>query len=289
MTDRLLRSLPIVGRLFDKRPRVAVLRLSGVITAAAGGFRRALDIGSLAPLIRRAFAVPRLSAVALVINSPGGSPAQSSLIAGRIRALSEEKEVPIFAFVEDVAASGGYWLACAADEIYADANSIVGSIGVISAGFGFQNLIARYGIERRVHTTGRRKSMLDPFRPEQPEDVLRLQALQADIHKSFVDHVRARRGVRLKADDETLFSGEFWTAGPALELGLVDGLGDARTVLRRKFGEDVQIVDVEPRRGWLRSRFGMAAAPLPSLWADDLAAGFLAAVEERAVWSRFGL
>ena len=290
MNERLLRSIPVIGRLFDKRPRVTVLRLSGVITAATGGFSRALDIGSLAPLIERAFSVPKLNAVALVINSPGGSPAQSSLIAGRIRSFADEKKLPVYAFVEDVAASGGYWLACAGDEIYGDANSIVGSIGVISASFGFQDFIERHGVERRIHTTGRRKSMLDPFRPEQPDDLLRLQALQANIHKSFIEHVRARRGARLKGSEDTLFSGEFWTAGPALDLGLIDGLGDARSVLRRKFGDEVRLIGIQPRRGWLRARFGMAGAPaLASFSADDIVTRAMAAVEERALWSRFGL
>jgi signal peptide peptidase SppA len=229
-----------------------------------------------------------LSAVALAINSPGGSPVQSALLGERIRALAEEKEVPVIAFAEDVAASGGYWLACAADEIYAHESSIIGSIGVISTGFGFPELLNRIGVERRVHTAGERKSMLDPFRAEQPDDVERLKAIQTDIHGGFKDYVRARRGARLKGEEAELFSGEFWTGRRALELGLVDGLGDLRQVMRARFGERVRLRVIDgPRR--LRLPFGVAAGGLA---APDLAASAQAlveAAEERALWSRYGL
>lgn len=272
-------------------PTVSVLRLSGVI-GAGGALRPGITLAALAPAIQRAFSVPGQQAVALQVNSPGGSPVQSALVAGRIRQLADEKKVPVFAFAEDVAASGGYWLACAADEIYADPSSIIGSIGVVSAGFGFQDLIARYGIERRVHTSGTRKAMLDPFQPERDEDIVRLKAIQAEIHDAFKAMVRGRRGDRLKGTDEDLFSGEFWTGAKALDLGLVDGLGDLRSVMRDRFGEKVNLRLVHGERRWWRGRIRTEAA-LPALTpsglADDLASAMINAVEDRAMWSRFGL
>ena len=263
-------------------PVVAVVRLAGVI-GSLGPWRGGLSLAGLAATLERAFALGGIKAVALAINSPGGSPVQSSLIAARIRALAREKKLPVFAFAEDVAASGGYWLATAGDEIYADESSIVGSIGVISAGFGFPDLLQRMGVERRVHTAGPRKAMLDPFRPESPEDVARLEALQHDIHASFKAHVRERRGARLKAEDETLFSGEFWTGRRALELGLIDGIGDLRSVMRARFGDKVILRAVGGQRSWLMRRMGLSA--LPEDWAHDL----IGAVEERALWARYGL
>ena len=271
--------LPFFGR---GAPTVAVIRLSGVI-GSFGPWPGGLSLAGLARTLERAFAMRGLSAVALAINSPGGSPVQASLIAKRIRALAAEKKLPVLAFAEDVAASGGYWLACAADEIHADESSIVGSIGVISASFGFQELLQRVGVERRVHTAGARKSMLDPFRPENPEDVARLEAIQRDIHGHFKALVRARRGARLKGDDETLFSGEFWTAPRALELGLIDGIGDLRGVMRARYGDKVRLQVVGERSSWLRRRFGLST--MPEQWAHDL----IAAAEERALWARFGL
>ena len=265
-------------RLLPRRPRIGVIRLSGPIGLGGTGLSMASIVGPLA----RAFHLKNLQAVALAINSPGGSAAQSSLIAKRIRALAAKKKVPVLAFVEDVAASGGYWLATAADEIYADDSSIVGSIGVISASFGFVDLLQRIGVERRVHTAGPRKSMLDPFRPEQPEDLARLERIQHEIHENFMAQVRERRGARLKGEEAELFSGEFWTARQALARGLIDGIGDARQILRQRFGEKVKLVPVAPRRGWIARRLGFA---MPQGWAEEL----LSAVEERALWSRFGL
>ncbi|MDH3914272.1 MAG: S49 family peptidase [Rhodospirillales bacterium] len=280
----LLAQLPL-GRFKEPPPVVAVIRLSGVI-GALGPLRTGLTLSGLAGQIERAFKQPRLKAVALAINSPGGSPVQAALIGRRIRALAEEKEVPVIAFTEDVAASGGYWLACAADEIYADENSIVGSIGVISAGFGFPDLLQRFGVERRVHTAGDRKSMLDPFKEEDPKDVARLKALQKEIHESFKAQVRARRGERLEGSDKALFSGEFWTGRKAVELGLVDGLGDLRGVLRERYGEKLRLKRVDGARPWWRRRLPVGSAlPAPQDWA----AGLLAAAEERALWSRYGL
>jgi signal peptide peptidase SppA len=264
-----------------RRPQVAVIRLAGVI-GPLGPWQGGMSLAALARTLERGFAARGLKAVALAINSPGGSAVQASLIAKRIRALAAEKKLPVIAFAEDVAASGGYWLASAADEIYADESSIIGSIGVISAGFGFPELLQRLGVERRVHTAGPRKSMLDPFRPEREDDVARLEALQREVHENFKAQVRTSRGARLRGDEETLFSGEFWTARRALELGLIDGIGDLRTVLRGRFGENVRLRVVAERAGWLRRRFGFAAAPE---WGTDL----LAAAEARTLWARFGL
>ncbi|HJQ58935.1 MAG TPA: S49 family peptidase, partial [Vineibacter sp.] len=241
-------------------PLVPVVRLSGVI-AAREAFGRSLSLVSVAARLERAFKLRGAKAVALLVNSPGGSPVQSALIGRRIRLLAEEAELPVHVFVEDVAASGGYWLACAGDDIHADAASIVGSIGVLSAGFGFQRLLERWGVERRVHTAGATKAQLDPFRPEDPEDVARLRRLQDDIHADFKAWVRERRGVRLKGDDATLFEGEFWTGRRALELGLIDGIGHLRDVLRARYGEKVQTPLVGERRSFnpLRRLLGMRA------------------------------
>jgi signal peptide peptidase SppA len=267
---------------FRRGPVVPVVRLSGVI--ASGGLlgRAGLSIETTAPLLARAFAQRGAKAVALTINSPGGSPVQSALIAQRIRLLAREKNLPVIAFVEDVAASGGYWLACAADEIVADGASIVGSIGVISAGFGFKDLITKMGIERRVHTSGENKSMLDPFRDENPEDIERLKRLQSEIHDGFKDWVRERRGSKLKGEDSMLFSGEFWTAKRGLEFGLVDGLGELRSVLQARYGAKVHLPVIATRRRLL-SRFGLGSG------IDSIGPAMLAALEERAHWQRFGL
>ena len=283
-TTKWLRRIPVAGEKIADRveggPLVNVLRLDGVIGRASGPRRGGMALSDMAESIEKAFKGPQLSAVALAINSPGGSPVQSALIATRIRALAAENEVPVYAFCEDVAASGGYWLACAADEIYADPASIVGSIGVIFAGFGFPEMLAKIGVERRVHTAGEKKAILDPFKSEDQEDVEILKELQADIHEQFKDHVRERRGDKLQADESVLFSGEFWTGNRALGLGLVDGLGDLRSVMRERYGEKVKLRVVGRRRGWLDKRLGMR-----NDWADEL----IGAVESRALWSRYGL
>lgn len=290
---RLLRFLPI-ARFKKPPPRVALLRLSGVIGSAIP-MRQGLTLQGLEETIERAFQLPDLSAVALAVNSPGGSPVQSALIASRVRQLAKEKDLKVLAFCEDVAASGGYWLALAADEIFVERNSIIGSIGVISSGFGFADLIGKLGVERRMHTAGDKKSMLDPFRPEDPEDVVRLEALQREIHQNFKDWVKERRGERLKGDDGTLFSGEFWTGSKALELGLVDGEGAAHLILRERFGEKVKILPIKGQESWLKRRLGLTVPSLgpatepSSLPGGNWASSLLAAVEERALWSRFGL
>ncbi|HYE49735.1 MAG TPA: S49 family peptidase [Azospirillaceae bacterium] len=268
-------------------PVVSVLRLSGII-GQLGGLRPGLAMQNTAALIERAFAPRGQAAVALVVNSPGGSPVQSSLIGRRIRALAEEKKVPVVAFVEDVAASGGYWLAAAADEIFVDESSIVGSIGVVSAGFGFQELISRFGIERRVHTAGEHKAMLDPFRPEDPDEVARLEGMQRDIHEVFKEWVRTRRAGRLKAPEAELFTGAFWTGRRGVELGLADGIGDVRSVMRARFGDKVVLRPVAVRRPFWQRGFSIGGGIGGGL-AADAAAGLVGAAEERALWARYGL
>ena len=273
-------------------PVVAVVRLTGMI-GDVGGYRQGLSLTRLAAVLDVAFKLRNLSAVAIVVNSPGGSAVQSALITTRIRALSLEHNVPVVAFVEDVAASGGYWLACAADEILAHEASIIGSIGVVASGFGFQALMERLGIERRLHTSGERKAQLDPFQPEQPEEVARLKTLLADMHETFNRMVRDRRGARLQADDEALFSGEFWTGRRALELGLIDGFGELRSVMRARYGERVRLRTVGERRPMLQRMFNRSSMavriPVGPDGARGLADALVAAAEERALWGRFGL
>lgn len=265
----MMRFLPFLGG----GPVVAVIRLQGMI--ASGGRGAALNDAGLAPLIEKAFRKGKPKAVALVINSPGGSPVQSSLIAARIRRLSEEKKIPVHAFVEDVAASGGYWLACAADDIWIDHNSIVGSIGVISATFGLNEFINRHGIERRVYTAGKSKSMLDPFQPEKAEDVERLRELQGVIHEGFIDYVKSRRGPRLPEED--LFDGTIWVGPRAIDKGLADGIGHLVPEMKKRYGDKVRFV-VHQQRKPLLGRLG-----------SRLAGDALAEIEERAGFARFGL
>jgi signal peptide peptidase SppA len=280
----LLKWLPI-ERLRNPPPVVAVVRLDGVIGPRQ--WRTAMSLASHAAALERAFAISRLSGVALAINSPGGSPVQSALLFRRIRQLAEEKGVPVFAFAEDVAASGGYWLAVAGDEIYAEEASLLGSIGVVSAGFGVARLIDRLGIERRLHTAGERKSLLDPFLPEDPSDVARLSELQQDIHETFKAHVRRRRLGKIDAEDETLFSGEVLTGRMALARGLIDGIGDLRSVMRARFGDNVRLVPVatERRRRWWMPRPRRFVER--DLWTP--VADLIGWLEARALWARFGL
>lgn len=263
--------IPFLTRYLNPPPQVAVIRLQGAIgMGRAGG----LSDAALAPVFERAFKRKKPVAVALAINSPGGSPVQSSLIGARIRRLSQEHDVPVHAFVEDMAASGGYWLASSADFIWADESSVLGSIGVISAGFGFHELIDRWGIQRRVHTAGQSKSMMDPFRPETPEDVARLNRLLVPIHDAFKDQIRARRGARLPVERD-LFTGEIWTGRQAVELGLADGIAHLVPKMRELFGRDVRFLTYGQRVPLLR-RFGLSA--------DDV----VDSLQERAAFSRFG-
>ena len=269
-------TLPFLSRA----PKVAVVRLSGAI-GMGGRFGGGLNDASVGPVLERAFRSGKPAAVALVINSPGGSPVQSSLIGARIRRLADETKLPVHAFVEDAAASGGYWLACAADQIWVDDSSIVGSIGVISAGFGLQELIGRQGIERRVHTAGNSKSQMDPFRPESPEDVARLRGILDDIHQAFITHVKDRRGPRL---DQTrdLFQGEFWAGRRAVELGLADGVAHLVPKMKELYGDKTRFLRHGQKRG-LMARFGLGAA------SEHLVGAALDAAGERALWARIGL
>jgi signal peptide peptidase SppA len=280
--DDLLEKLPM-ERFRNPPPQVAVVRLDGVIGLRGA---RGLSLRRFAGALERAFSLRRLRAVALAVNSPGGSPAQSSLLFRRIRQLAAEKQVPVIAFAEDVAASGGYWLALAADEIFAEDTTLVGSIGVITASFGFEEALRKLGVERRLYTAGENKSLLDPFLAEDPKGVERLTTLQRDMHEAFKDMVRQRRGARLKAEEGTLFNGDIFTGRRALDLGLIDGIGDLRSVMRERYGETVKLRLIEPeRRRFLVPRF---AGPR-RLDIGDLAADLLARLEERLIWARFGL
>ena len=267
---------------FRKSPAVIhIVRLEGAIVAGKSMRGGNLNLKALEPVLKKAFR-KGVAAVALEINCPGGSPVQSALIANRIRALSAEFKVPVYAFCEDVAASGGYWLACAGDEIYADENSIVGSIGVISMGFGFPRSLQKLGVERRVHTSGESKSTNDPFKPEKPEDVAKLKAMLSEMHQSFKAMVLTRRAGKLKGQEKMLFSGAYWTGAKAFELGLVDGLGHMQDTMKRKFGEKATFKQISAAQGWGLQRIGMG---FPS----DMVGNTLEALETRSLWQRFGL
>ncbi len=280
-TCDLLSNVPVIGGLLKPKPRVAIIRLSGVI-ADAGPGRGGISHHRFEKSITYAFDEFDLKAVLLVINSPGGSPAQSALVGDQIRRLADEKDVPVYAFVEDVAASGGYWLACAADEIYANETSIVGSIGVISASFGFKDLIEKYGIERRIHTSGKNKSFMDPFVDEKPASVKRLKDIQWELHETFIGWVKERRGDKIKGKDSELFDGRFWTAKTALELGMVDGFSSAKKFATAKFGEDIKFVEFGPEKKFVPSLFG---ADMKASIAEDA----IETLEAKAIWGRYGL
>jgi len=262
-------------------PVIPVVRLQGVIASEPRPGR--LNIASVAPLLKRAFAIKSAPAVAIIVNSPGGSPVQSRLIAKRIRDLADETGKPVLVFVEDAAASGGYFIATAGDEIIADPSSIVGSIGVIFAGFGFVEALEKLGVERRVHTAGRNKSTLDPFLPEKAEDVERIKRLETDIYDVFVGWVKQRRAGKLTAPDDELFTGEFWSGQRGLGLGLVDAVGDLRSVLQGRYGNKIELKVIAPKRPLL-SLPGLGF-PTQINFGDDL----IAAAEDRTVWSRIGL
>ena len=289
------RGRELLSPLLPKRmragiPVVPVVRLSGIIGMSTP-LRPGLSLAGAARMLERAFSVKRAKAVALTLNSPGGSPVQSHLIFRRIRQLADEKNLPVIAFVEDVAASGGYMLACAADEIVCDPSSIVGSIGVIGASFGFQEAMGRLGIERRVYTSGERKSTLDPFLPENPDDVAHLKAIQQEIHQMFIGLVKERRGRNLTGPENTMFSGDYWTAKTALGYGLIDRIGDLRSVLRERYGKDVLTPLVQGERSWFgRPLPGVGRADVGDIFArSGLADELISAVEARAIWARYGL
>jgi signal peptide peptidase SppA len=279
VTDKLASRIPVLADRVERKDVVAVVKLHGVITPSPSPLARgAINLAAVESALTRAFGHDRLKAVALLINSPGGAPTQSGLVAERIRQLADEKGVPVLAFCEDVAASGGYWLACAADEIYAHRTSMVGSIGVISGGFGFTGLLERFGIERRLHTAGANKSRLDPFSPEKPEDVEWLKKMHSQLHELFVSWVKERRGDRL-TETEDLFTGDVWLGAKALELGLIDGLGSLRQIVTERY-PDAEISVAEPKRPLL-ARLGIGAPAAASAVLD--------AVTQKAAWSRFGL
>ena len=277
-------------RLRGDTPVVPVVRLSGVIGIATP-LKSALTLATVARPLERAFGMRRARAVALVVNSPGGSPVQSHLIYRRIRQLATESGRPVIAFAEDVAASGGYMIACAADEIVCDPSSLVGSIGVVGGSFGFSKLIDKLGIERRLYTSGDHKAMLDPFLPEKSEDVERLKSVQREIHEGFIDLVKRSRGARLKGPEKTVFSGEYWTGSKAIELGLADAIGDLRSTLRARFGENVLTPLISPARGWFgRVQPGVGAAGIEGLLGGaGFAEEIISALEARALWARYGL
>ncbi len=266
------------------KPVIPVVRLFGVITPQQKPGR--INIQSAAPLLEKAFKVKQAPAVAIIINSPGGSPVQSRLVSNHIRRLADKYEKRALVFIEDIAASGGYFIAVGGDEIFADPSSIVGSIGVIYSGFGFEDAIARIGVKRRIHTAGKSKSQLDPFVPEKKADVDRLKSYENDIHQVFIEHVKLHRGTRLKADDDVLFTGEWWTGIRGLDLGLIDELGDMHSVLRQRYGDEVRLKYLAPKKGLFSlPRIGFSGAGAM----DGVGAELLGALEDKALWSRFGL
>jgi signal peptide peptidase SppA len=287
--DRLMQYLP--ARLRPGTAVVPVVRLSGVIGAVTP-LRPGMTLAGVAKVLERAFSVRNAKAVALVINSPGGSPVQSRQIYLRIKQLAAEKKLPVLVFVEDVAASGGYMIACAGDEIVCDPSSILGSIGVVGGSFGFQEAIKRLGIERRLYTAGAHKAMLDPFLPENPEDVAKLKAIQREIHQIFISLVKDSRGSRLKAADDTLFTGEYWAGDTAVALGLADGIGDLRSTLRARYGEKVLTPVIAQPTGLLSGLLGRkspGAGQLSALGAmGSLPDELISAIETRAIWAKFG-
>lgn len=287
----------LLTRILPKRFRkegiaIPVVRLQGAIMTGGSQFRPTLNLANTAQMLERAFAKKDAPVVAICINSPGGSPVQSRLIFQRIRALAEEKNKRVLMFVEDVAASGGYMIALAGDEIFVDPTSIVGSIGVVSGGFGFPELLQKIGVERRVYTAGENKAILDPFQPEKQSDIEYLKSLQLEIHKVFIDMVKTRRGERL-AEDRDIFSGLFWTGQRGVELGLVDGIGEIREVLKRRFGPNTRLELVGSARGLLGRRLpGIASLSGMGTGAEIVsgaAQGLAASLEERALWARYGL
>jgi signal peptide peptidase SppA len=289
LIDRLKEFLP--ARLRRGVATVPVVRLSGTIGAVTP-LRPGMSLAGVARTLERAFATRNAKAVALVINSPGGSPVQSRQIYLRIRQLAAEKKLPVLVFVEDVAASGGYMLACAGDEIFCDPSSILGSIGVVGGSFGFQELIKKIGVERRLYTAGAHKAMLDPFKPEDPDDVARVKALQGEIHAIFIALVKQSRGSRLKGADEVLFTGEYWAGETSVSLGLADAIGDLRSTLRTRYGDKVKTPVIAPATGLLSGLLGRKSAGAAALSQLDGIGGLpdevISALETRAIWAKFG-
>jgi signal peptide peptidase SppA len=286
--DRLMQLVP--ARWRRGVATVPVVRLSGVIGAVTP-LRPGMSLAGVAKMLERAFATRNAKAVALVINSPGGSPVQSRQIYLRIRQLAVEKKLPVLVFVEDVAASGGYMLACAGDEIFCDPSSILGSIGVVGGSFGFQELIKKIGVERRLYTAGEHKAMLDPFLPENPDDVARVKALQREIHAIFIALVKQSRGTRLKGAEDVLFSGEYWAGETSVSFGLADAIGDLRSTLRARYGDKVQMPVIAPPTGFLAGLMGRKSGAGTAVALDGLAGlpdELISALETRAIWAKFG-
>src|SRR5882757_4586231 len=289
LVDKLMQYLP--ARFRPGTAVVPVVRLSGVIGAVTP-LRPGMSLAGVARVLERAFTVKNAKAVALVINSPGGSPVQSRQIYLRLRQLATEKKLPVLVFVEDVAASGGYMIACAGDEIFCDPSSILGSIGVVGGSFGLQELIKKIGVERRLYTAGEHKAMLDPFLPEDPDDVARLKALQREIHAIFIALVKQSRGTRLKGAEDVLFSGEYWAGDTSVSLGLADAIGDLRSTLRARYGDKVLTPVIAPAGGMLSGLLGRRSAGAGALTSFDGIAGLpdelISALETRAIWAKFG-
>src|SRR5450432_1444392 len=288
LIDRLMEFVP--ARLRRGVAVVPVVRLSGVIGAVTP-LRPGMSLTGVAKTLERAFAIKNAKAVALMINSPGGSPVQSRQIYLRIRQLAAEKKLPVLVFVEDVAASGGYMIACAGDEIFCDPSSILGSVGVVGGSFGFQELIKKIGVERRLYTAGAHKAMLDPFLPENPDDVARVKALQREIHAIFIALVKQARGARLKGADDVLFTGEYWAGETSVTLGLADGIGDLRSTLRARYGDKVQTPVIAPPTGLLAGLVGRKSGAGTAVSLDGLSGlpdELISALETRAIWAKFG-
>jgi len=274
----------LIKKITHKHPAVGVLRLSGIIATSGGFGKQSLNLDDLDETIEKTFNISKLKAIALQINSPGGSPVQTELIYRRIRHLAEEKKVPVYTFAEDVAASGGYWLACAGDEIYVSENSLIGSIGVVSGGFGFTDAIKKMGIERRIYAQGKNKAILDPFREERAEDVKILTSAQKDVHESFINLVKSRRGKKLKIEEEDrLFSGEFWSGKKAIELGLADGSADMYSFIQAKYGKNIKFVKTMKPKNWLKRKLGIES------FVYGIGQSLVNAIVEKITWERFGL
>jgi signal peptide peptidase SppA len=278
--DQILSFLPMYRK---SKPTIAILNLTGVI-GRMSAMKSGLSLDSLNQLIEKAFKTKNLTAICLIINSPGGSPVQSELIAKRIRTLATEKKVPIYSFVEDCAASGGYWLACAGDQIYASASSIVGSIGVISAGFGFTEAISKLGVERRVYSEGRNKSILDPFMPVQKEDISIIKKIQKQVHEHFIDYVKERRIGKLTQEDDILFNGEFWSGNTALDYGLIDGLDDMYNFIKKKYG-DVTFKYINEKQSWIKKKLGIGDQGIIKEFSDSL----IESVDNRVKFDKFNI
>jgi len=273
----------MIKSIFNKSNEMPVIKLTGVI-GQAGMLKSGLTLSSVGKLIEKAFSNKKCPAVSLLINSPGGSPTQSSLIAKKIKSLAKKNNTKVYAFVEDVAASGGYWLACAADEIYVDENSILGSIGVISPGFGFVQMLKKLGIERRVYTSGKDKSFLDPFQDAKKDDIKRLKDIQDKIHKNFINHVKKSRGNKIKSPDKNIYNGHFWIGDDAVKLGLADGIGDIESILKSKFGKQIKIKIIEQKKSFIQKKIS-SSIDLKNLNFYDIIDAF----EEKSYWSRFGM